>query len=154
MWCSPGRARFEGSPPGLPVQTRVLESVGMAPFPSTPFAQVNIYGCFLLHVIGFPPSRSRPRLLELLNSEIGSLWVGDQSCLAGKPTPQSENTRAPEERTLKQLFTQTLEDFVSGIATAATFVCGWRHPGWLPVPSSSCLLCFPCKVSRCLGSVQ
>lgn len=84
VWCSPGRA----------LSRRLLESVGMATFPSTPFAQVNVCGCFLLHVIGFPLSRSRPHLLELLNSEIGSLWVGDQSCLAGKPRPQSENIRA------------------------------------------------------------
>lgn len=42
---------------------------------------------FSMEEIGFPLSRSRPRLhlLGLLNIEIGSFWVGAQGDLAWKP---------------------------------------------------------------------
>lgn len=106
--------------------------------------------------IGFPLSRSRPRLhlLGLLNIEIGSFWVGAQGDLAWKPKPQSENSGAAEQRMLKQLFTQTRGDFVSGIATAATFVCGQRSQGDCQYTPSRINPLSLAKLSHCLGSKQ
>lgn len=40
-------------------------------------------------------------------TETGSLLVSHQDYLAWKPSPQSENIRATEQRMVKQLFTQT-----------------------------------------------
>lgn len=65
--------------------------------------------------LDFPLSRSRPHLLWLLNFEIGSLWVGDQGCLAWKPWLQSESIRAPEPRMVKAVVHPDTGRFLSQV---------------------------------------
>lgn len=114
----------------------LLFVASLPPSPVSCFTHVNSCGHFLLKVMRFSPSGSKPHFLELLNSEIGNPWA------LRFPLPRSWCCRPggsqPRDWEHYSSFTKASQGLVFRYCNKVN-VCLWPvNPGFLAVFWSSC----------------